>query len=100
MSPTKNNGDSAFSAPKGDPAENGCGDLGSGTSQSPPEDRETRRQLDACAEQANRALSTSCDKVHEALEYARRCGEALNKAKNLLPHGELGKWLAQNFQGS
>lgn len=81
-------------------ADSGDGFLASATPQATPIDPETKRQLDGIAERANRFHGTSWDKYHEALEYARKCGEELIKAKELLPHGAFGPWLTQNFRPS
>jgi hypothetical protein len=65
-----------------------------------PEDPETVKKLAWCSEEANKALATSKDQAQGVVEYARKCGEYLNRAKELLPHGGFQKWLEQNFKGS
>jgi hypothetical protein len=64
------------------------------------EDPDIIKKLEWCSEEANRALATSNDQAQGAVEYARKCGEYLNRAKALLPHGGFQKWLEQNFKGS
>lgn len=72
----------------------------SDNSQSGEEDRKIALKLAGMAERANRHFNTANDKAHELLEFARRCGEELNKAKELVPHGKWDSWLQQNFEGS
>ncbi|MCW1916902.1 DUF3102 domain-containing protein [Luteolibacter sp. GHJ8] len=68
--------------------------------QLPANDPETIRKLAWFSEEADRALATSQDQAQSVVEYARKCGEFLNRAKDHLPHGEFQKWLQQNFKGS
>lgn len=63
-------------------------------------DESTRSQLAHFADVANKTLNTSRYKAEEAVDYARRCGEALNGAKKLLAHGEFSPWLEKHFDGS
>ena len=54
----------------------------------------------ALASLANAEHHKAITKAQEAVNHAKRSGDALNEAKTLVTHGEWGDWLARNFEGS
>ncbi|WP_035615305.1 DUF3102 domain-containing protein [Haloferula sp. BvORR071] len=62
--------------------------------------RKAEPQLKDIAERANRKYRTAKDQLQSFLGHARDCGHELNHAKQLVPHGEWGKWGEANFEGS
>jgi hypothetical protein len=50
------------------------------------------------AAKANAEARAAEEHHKQSKEHARRCGEALMRAKALVPHGEWGQWLRANFE--
>jgi N6-adenosine-specific RNA methylase IME4 len=54
--------------------------------------------LRSLAAKANAEARAAEEHHQQSKEHARRCGEALIRAKALVPHGEWGQWLRANFE--
>ncbi len=55
--------------------------------------------LSGYAGRANDAHQRCAEASNHALHWAVKAGNALNAAKSVLPHGEWGGWVEDNFQG-
>jgi len=56
--------------------------------------------LAALAEQANSEHGLAVATARNAIEHARKAGQLLRQAKEIVRHGQFGEWLATNFCGS
>lgn len=59
-----------------------------------------QRDLDTLATSANEFHSRAHESAYSAVEWAIKCGEALNEAKTQVAHGDWGRWLADHFDGT
>ena len=63
-------------------------------------EKQQTRPLDSLTQQINEEHHRCEAAASEALEHAIKAGEGLMEAKAKCPHGEWGKWLNANFDGS
>ncbi|MDF1843374.1 MAG: DUF3102 domain-containing protein, partial [Rubripirellula sp.] len=57
-------------------------------------------ELSALADKANHSHQLATEAARSAIQHAIECGGYLQQVKDSLPHGEFGRWLADEFQGS
>jgi hypothetical protein len=65
-----------------------------------PQIIEAGQSLPALAADANREYALVLSGVVDSVKHAISCGDALRRARKLIPHGEWLPWVAANFSGT